>query len=245
MDRRTAQIVTFAFVACSASVGCGRVGFDARVDGALDGAVDGASDAPSGPSLVESHGAADPNVTSLSITFSALTPGNVLLLLGGGHLSQILTPTGGSTAWQRATYSTVNPNIELWYGVADGAGDTVTITATGVTGMSLWVGEWTGLATTNMLDAASSGNGGATPATAGSITTIDPDELVIFGATSYLPNTFGTPTAGPWTQYDVPIGDSMQRVWTRLAGAPGTFAPTVSQTANAWDAVIASFRTAP
>ncbi len=231
------SIAAHALIACVVCAGCGRVSFD---DVILDAASD---DASTGPLLVQEAGQAAVNVTTLSVALSSDPRAHdMLVLVGGGHIGQLLQPTGGSAVWTRAIYSAVHPNVEIWFGIADGT-RTITIEAFATTGMSLWVGDWTGLALTDTLDDASAAGLTTSPASAGSITISATPELVIFAVNSYLPNTFGIPTGGTWTEVDTQIGDSMQRVWFDVATTVGDVAPVVDETQHRWDAAIAGFRT--
>jgi hypothetical protein len=107
------------------------------------------------------------------------------------------------------------------------------------------VGEWSRLDGANPFDVAVASSGNTSPASAGSISTTAPRDLVIFAVNSYLPNTFGAPTGGAWTMLDTQVGDSMQTVWFALVDTPGPVAPTVEESRHAWDAAIAAFRTTP
>ncbi len=234
-------------VAVTACLACGRGGFDERVDaGAADAGPPG-PDALTGPAIVQSAGDQAALVTSLSTTLpSTPTIGNVLVLVGGGQVSSLQPPTGGTSAWTHAASSTTNPNIEIWFGVADGGSPTITIQADSATAMAVWVSEWTGLATVNTLDAAIGASGSVSPASAGTITTTSAPDLLVFGAASFLPNAFGPPTDGAWTALDTRDNDSSsQTVWYRIAPTAGDIAPTVTETRNSWDAALAAFRIAP
>jgi hypothetical protein len=229
--------VAFLAIALGAAA-CGRFGFDGRLDAAPD--------AESGPSLVQGAGNASASASTLSVTFlSPPTLGHVLVLVGAAHISAIQPPTGGTRTWTRAAFSTTNPNMEIWFGVSDGAATTITIQGTAPTGLSLWVGEWAGLATTNVLDTSSAMDGSTSPASAGPITTSSTPDLVIFGANSFLPNTFGVPTNGSWSALDTQIGGSVQTVWFEIATMAGVIEPTVTETKHSWDAAIAAFRISP
>jgi hypothetical protein len=236
------SIAATAVAAC-VGLGCGRVAFQSTVDAAADGA----SDAATSPALVQGAGSAALNVPSVAATLDGVpAAGNMLVLVGGGHVGALLTPVGASASWTRAAISTMFPNIEIWFGVADGSSVTVTIQSTAPTGMSLWVGEWRGLSGTNVLDSGIATAGTASPASAGTIVLSGAPELVIFAVNSFFPNTYGVPTGGTWTELDTQLsGDSIQRVWFQIAMAPGTVAPTVDETRHQWDAAIAAFRVTP
>ena len=207
-----------------------------------DTSLDGAG---SGVTLVQRVSNSLAMGTTLSVIFPAPpTSGHVLVLVGGTNIGQIASITGGSAAWTRAAFSTVYPNIEIWFGLT-GASSTVTITATSLTGLTLSVSEWSGLATANTLDTATAMAGASSPASAGTIVTSFAPDLVIFGVADYTPNTFGTPNGGSWTTLDTAMSNSIQTVWYQVAPMAGTQGPQVSETLHMWDAAIAAFRTAP
>jgi hypothetical protein len=225
---------------CVVAAGCGRVGFDtyAAAD-ALTG------DAGAGALLVQRAVDSMGSATTLSVTLPAPpASGHLLVMVGGSNINALVSISGGSPAWTRAAFSTTNPNIEIWFGIADGT-PSVTIAAAGLTGMTLLVSEWSGLVTTNPLDLATATSGSASPASAGTITTSHAPDLLIFGAADYVPNTFGTPTGGPWTLLDSITSNSIQTVWYRVATTTGTYEAQVPETLHRWDAAIAAFRIAP
>lgn len=211
---------------------CGRVGFD------------GVDAPPAEPALLQGSGTA---TTGTSAAVTLATPpaaGNVLVLVGAGHDDELEPPVGGAGAWQRAASSTLHPNVEIWIGVADGTA-TVSISTLAETGVTLWVGEWAGLATTDTIDAAAALPGTTSPATAGTITTTTAPTLVVFAVNDYLPNEFGAPTGGAWTELDTQRSDSVQRVWASIAHAPGELAPAVDETQHRWDAAVVALRARP
>jgi hypothetical protein len=131
----------------------------------------------------------------------------------------------------------INSNVEVYLGVANGE-TSVTIGLPICTSqMSLSISEWERVAG---LDAATADDGDTSPATAGSLTT-NGQRLLLFSVANYAPNTFGTPSDGPWsslTPIDVPVAGGVQiYTWYRIAPA-GTFAPSVSETNHDWDAAL-------
>ncbi len=239
------KVVIYAAVVvplCATSSGCGRVAFDRSTDAGTDAAADPATDAAAGPTLVQHAGGAANPAANLSATFiDAPVVGHVLVLVGAGHAGPLATPVGGSSAWALAAHSAIHANLDIWFGPADGS-TTITIDAGMTTGYTLWVGEWSGLASAETLDTATAQSGTSSPATAGTITTSGDGELVIFAVNDFIPNTFGAPQPGTWTELDTQGVDSMQTVWMTLAPSPGPVAPAVTETRNSWDAGIAAFR---
>lgn len=189
-----------------------------------------------------------PIAASLSATLSAApVAGHMLVMIGATPSGALTSVTGGGATWTRAASSTVNSNIELWYGVTDGSSATVTINRTN-NGSTMWlaVSEWSGLVTTTSLDVAAANDGIANPVTAGGITTTNARDLVLFAASAYAPNTYGMPSPGAWTAMTgIATQVITQSAWYRIESATGTFAPQVTQSSGGWDAVVAALRITP
>jgi hypothetical protein len=188
------------------------------------------------------------NATTLSATLPAAPAANHLLIMIGANLSgSLATVSGGGAMWTRAAHSVIHSNVEIWYGVTNGSSATVTI-ARPSTAAAMWmsVSEWSGLAATNTLDQASADHDGINPVTAGSITTTHAPDLVVFAATTALPNTFTSPTPGTWTALQgIVSATHMQNVWYRTVTTAGAQAPQVLENrAEGWEAAIAAFRIA-
>lgn len=104
--------------------------------------------------------------------------------------------------------------------------------------------EWSGIATTNTLDAAASDNGSGNPASAGVITTTNARDL-LFATTAYAPTTFGIPTPGTWTEMTGISNVAItQDAWYRTESVAGTFALQVPRSGGRWDAAVAALRIA-
>jgi hypothetical protein len=223
-----------------------------RLDAAVDSVPDGAIDAPGAAlptaMVVQQVGNYANSTSTLSATLPAL-PGNghVLLMIGATPSGALASVTGAGATWTRAASSLTNSNIELWYAVTDGTNATVTINRPNSGApIFLHVSEWSGLATTGSLDQATVADGTVGPASAGSITTTNALDLVVFAASAYTPSTFGSPAPGTWASLTPISGAAVtQRVWYRIENATGTFAPTVAQSGGFWDALLAAFRLAP
>ena len=184
-------------------------------------------------------------VTTLSVTLPAApAPGNVLVMVGGTNIAGISSLSGGSAAWTRAIRSTINPNIEIWFGVADGS-STLTITTTVVTGISLSVSEWSRLDSANTLDVAAAANGTSNPPSTGPLVTTYAHDLLVAGVADYLPTTVANPTDGAWLVLNTATSNSIQAVWYQVTTVPGTYSADLAGTGNRWDAAIAAFRIAP
>ena len=188
-------------------------------------------------------------VTTLSATLP-VTPaaGHLLIMIGANLSGSLASVSGAAVTWTRAASSLINSNVEIWFGVSSGTGAVVTI-ARPQTVAAMWisVSEWSGLATTNLLDAAHAADGDANPVTAGSIATTNAHDLLVFAATTALPSTHGAPAPGSWTAMQgVSTTTHTQSAWYRVVTTAGPQAPQVVQSGAAgWEAAIAAFRTAP
>lgn len=221
-------------------------GRDAARDGSAGPVVDAA---PGSPALAQQAIASANNSNAPVIATLAAKPiaGDLLIMIGGDSGGTLMSVSGGGVAtWTRATRSLMNVNIEVWYGLTDGSSAAVTIMYMPHND-PIWelVTDWSGMASTNVLDASASTAGTSSPAGAGSAG-VTPRELTLFAAADLTPNTFGTPTQGAWTAL-MPASTSttVQQVWYVVAATTGTLAPTVSESAHSWDAAIASFHPAP
>lgn len=221
------------------TVSCGRLAFDPASDASID-----PPDARV-PVVVQRASTGLAVTTMLSVSLPAApASGNLLVLVGSANIASLASVSGGSAGWTRAAVSTTYPNIEIWYGAPDGS-STVITTASGTTGMTLWVSEWSGLDPTSPLDAAIAMSGTTSPAVAGPITTTHAPDLLIFGVNDYLPNTFGAPVGGTWIALDTVMSNSVLSIWYAITTASGEHDGEVSETNHQWDAAIAAFRNAP
>lgn len=233
---------------CSpATMTCELRAIDAAVDTrAVDSTVDTppADAPPSGPRVVQQGTNHASSAASLSVTLPNLpASGDVLVMIGGDPAAALTSVSGGGATWTPAARSTVNANVEIWVGVTDGTSAVVTITLTNSSSsMTIAVSEWAGLRAANLIDVTSTGNGVASPADPGPITTTSAKDLLIFAVGDGAPNTFGTPGPGTWAALDGVTGVITQGAWWRYVTATGAFEPTVSETANTWDAAAVALR---
>ena len=202
--------------------------------------------------IVQENVGTDPNAKNLTVILpNATTVGNVLVMVGASRDSPLSSGTGVtgggvSPSWTFAIRSTTNADIEIWYGVVSSPSKTVTLTAAGAGHIRANVTEWSGLIAA--LDGKNAGAGTGRSASAGSITTANPKDLIIFGVDDGVPNSFGTPTPGTWTpMMSVTEGDfgCMQFLWRQTVSATATFSPTVTETSGQWDAAIVAFKIQP
>ena len=91
-----------------------------------------------------------------------------------------------------------------------------------------------------------SDSGTNSTATAGGITTTNANDVVMFGVGDHDTGVYGAPGPGTWTSLDpIAIDDVTQGAWYRVVTATATYAPSVSDTGQQWDAVLVGFRVAP
>ena len=223
---------------------------DASIDEApidtslIDASIDASIDAFAGPipQLVQEAFMFEAPATTLTTTFPG-TPiaGNVLVAVAGCPTGAIAAISGAAATWQRVALSTVNPNVEVYIGVATG-GTSVTISLPTCTSqMSLAISEWNHV-DAMPLDTMSIDDGVASPSTAGSITTSGSPRLLLFAVANFTPNTVGTPTDGPWKNLMPIVGLVEIRIWYRVVTTTGSFAPTVTETRHEWDAALVSLK---
>ncbi|HEY6036841.1 MAG TPA: hypothetical protein VIV58_21330, partial [Kofleriaceae bacterium] len=239
---------------CSpASQTCERTAVDAHVDAIRDAAVT-AHDAPDAPidaattaTLIQTATSYASPSTSLAVVLpNAPAAGHVLVLIAGNPHAPLASVTGGGATWTRVALSPTYNNVEIWLGVTDGSSSTVTATDPGSTAsMSMLLTEWSGLATANILDGSAAIDGATSPASAGSITTANAHDLLIFAISDDVPNTFGAPAPGSWSALPALDHAVNQAAWYVVVASAGSFAPQVSETAHAWDAALVGLRIAP
>jgi hypothetical protein len=215
----------------------------------IDAMADARTDAPppNPPALRQQKTGYLNASTLLSVTLdTAPVAGNVLVMVGSTVSGPITISGGGIATWSLASQSLVNANAEIYFGVTDGSSSTITISRNDTASpIFMNVSEWTGLATTSLLDDAAANDGTISPASAGSVTTVAP-ALLVFGAAEFQSGSFGTPAPGTWTALTPVNGLSViQSVWYRLEPTPGTYTPTVSETEHEWDAALAAFHYVP
>jgi hypothetical protein len=216
---------------------------DARPDTAIDATLDVMPDA--GPPLPELLQQATnftlPGTTITASFTTAPVAGNIVVAVGGCPSGALATITGGASSWQRAAYSSINTNIEVYVGVSNGEKNVTIGLPTCTNQISLSISEWDHLAA-SPIDQSSVDDGLASPASAGSITTTGAPRLLLFSVANYTPNVYGTPSEGPWSEL-TPIVDFVEtRTWYRVVTAPATFAPTVTETHHEWDAALVSLK---
>jgi hypothetical protein len=214
--------------------------------------IDGAApDAPPGTAmLLHEITAYAPNSNAPLSAALPVTPaaGDVLVMVGAAEHGGLTSVTGGGVAtWTRATRSVSNTNIEIWFGTTDGSSATVTIQFPPYS-LPMWmaVSEWSGLATTGTLDAASSNAGSPSPAGPGTVATAHARDVLIFGVSDSEPNTFGVPAPGTWSAMTGVSSNVIdQAEWYQIVAVTGSYAPSVDESAHAWDGAIAALAIAP
>jgi hypothetical protein len=134
-----------------------------------------------GPVLVQSAGSSTTKVT-LAVPS---TPGDLLVLTssvytGATHLITAVSDSAGNTWTKDGDYfiSGTNSDGELWYAADAKSASTVTVT-TKATTVALQLEEFSGVATSNPLDASNGGTGKSTSATSGTATPSASGDLAV------------------------------------------------------------------
>jgi hypothetical protein len=212
-----------------------------------DAMADAPNDAAGGPMLVQQVIASADRAATLDATLPAApAAGDVLLMIGANQHTALTSVTGGGATWTKIAGSDDNANIEVWYGIADGSRSAVALDCAmnGCETQPIWMNlsEWSGLLTTNLVEAGISTSGLTSPVRVASVTTKNPRDLLVFAFADGAPNVVGTPTPGTWTALTevAPVAVT-QFAWYRVVD-PGTYAPTVTETANGWDAAFVILR---
>lgn len=230
--------------AIDAAVHDGPVMHDAMIDAPRDAMI--VPDAAVGPLLVQEATGYTAMGSTASATLPAMPGAGHLLVMIGSCTSGPVSVSGGGATWTQATSSLINSNEEVYFGVTNGTSATVTITLANASApVFLWVGEWSGMQTVNILDKATSTSGLASPASAGSIAPTNAKDLVLFAVSAYSPNAIGTPAPGTWTPLaGITQNAITQREWYLVQSAAMSHAPAVSlnNPSGGWDAAIAAFR---
>jgi hypothetical protein len=175
------------------------------------------------------------NRNTLTVTLgSAPGSGNVLILFFDQvGASQTITAITGAT-WTRIAqnYTGNIGDSEIWVGTSP-TSSTVTIAGTNYFGTFqpgyAIVGEFTGIGTT--LDGAPlNTSGGVWPVTTGSLTTVNPGDLLITSALSYSGGGAQATVGNPWTLFTPPGGMYSLAAAYRIVSEAGSYAAT-------WDGV--------
>lgn len=173
---------------------------------------------------------------------------DVLVVVGGAEKAPLTSIVGGGVAsWNRASYSTVYENVEIWYGVTAGTDPLITIRceegcATGPMWMA--VSEWSGVSAASPFEVGTGSAGTGASASPGAIQTLAAPDLLVF-AVSDTTDIGLTPMPAGWSPLaQVSFGSIVQRQWYAIAPTPGSYTAAVDATSS-WDAAIAAFELAP
>lgn len=187
--------------------------------------------------------------TSVTVTLpGGTTAGNMLVavLMSDASDTDTFTPPAGWALAVAHGFNGIGAIVAVYYLANCSAGSTSFAFTRGSGGFpfSALVAEYSGLATTSPLDKTATGDGTSGAGSAGSITTTQADELLIFAVNF---DATATVTAGS----SMTLEDSLQNsgsttAWEqRILTATGTYSPTMSQSTGAgWTAVQASFKAA-
>lgn len=189
--------------------------------------------------------------TSCALVVSALTTGNIVFV-GGLTTNEAVTLTPSATNVSFTSVSgptnhsgATNLRIQLWYGTVDTGGATaVTVTGSSDSTMGCWVGEFSGLATSSVLDQTATpaqGTGTALDVTA-AVTTTTADEVLIGQCASNGPGfTF---TAG--ASYTLMVANTARLSGQyRIVAATGSYsAPMTIDASSDWVCQMGTFKIA-
>jgi hypothetical protein len=182
----------------------------------------------SGITLVEqvvANGGASLSTQTFSLPSASTVADTLILLVGDDHSASATVSSvsgGGVTTWTKVTEqngASGDGEAEIWYGQVTSSASSVTVTLSGSTNWQLAnVSEWSGLASSNPVDASTGGTGTATSFTAGPITTTVVGDLVISDAwTSFNSPGFTSPqnstTSGDTALNETTAGGSYYRAW--------------------------------
>lgn len=190
--------------------------------------------------------------TSVAVTLTGVTAGNVLIVTLGTYLNPAnglsSSVSGGGATWTRRG-SRVSGRLatEIWEGLG-GTGGSITVTASASTrDWAAVLTEWSGVDATPF-DVTASGNGTSTSPSSGSTaTTAQADELLI-GAVSHQGSTISCVPGGSFTQLnDVLTGASTAVCGAayRIVSATGAYSSDWTLgSSQIWTCAIATFKAA-
>jgi hypothetical protein len=175
---------------------------------------------------VVAPGGANLTTQTLSLPSGTTTGDTLILMVGDDHSNSATVSSvsgGGVGTWTKVTEqngSSGQGEAEIWYGlVTSGSSTGITVTLSGPTNWQLAnVSEWSGIASSNPVDASTSSAGTGTSFTAGPITTTQSGDLVISDAwTSFNSPGFTSPqnstTSGYTALNETQAGGSYYRAW--------------------------------
>jgi len=201
-------------------------------------------DAPGGSTitLVQQAVGFNNSATSLSVTLTS-TPktGDVLVMLGAAADDSLISVSGGASSWTKVVGAAMDPGQEVWVAVSNGS-STITITSSDQA-LRMSVTEWSGLATSNIVDQSTSSYGtSATVATSG-VTTSDPVDLLLFALGTYPPESFSMTDAGWQAVSTINTGAVVQAAWYLAVDAAGHYSPSATMSpSNTWATALVALR---
>jgi len=207
-----------------------------------------AAPASSAVTKVQSPARVTSTTGTIAASFSATTAGNLLIASVG--YSGITPAFAAPTGWVKAvSFAGTLSETEIWYYANNPGGITsVSFTFTSGTTATMQLSEWSGLATTSVLDKTGTATASATSVTVSATSTAASGELAItsfaegFGSTTFSV-TF-TPGSG-WTNLGNGLAGSLDA--TTVDYRTGVGSGTVSETETSsktgtWAAAIATFK---
>jgi hypothetical protein len=195
------------------------------------------------------------NGGSVSATFnSSATADNLLVAICASQDNTTLTvPSGFSTAINQNSAS--RPSQAIAYKVAAGGESTITCTSSSSSSkLGIHIYEYSGLATSNLLNSTGSSNGSGASVSSGNVTTTNDEVLLVAGMVSnHGSASFGGTWSNSFTMRENfstsggnPASRSSFGGADRSVTSTGTYSTTVSTGESAtWRGQIAAFKVAP
>lgn len=193
--------------------------------------------------LIQSAAGSVTSGTIITVTMSAVpTPGNALLLATANNGGTVVSVTQTNVTWTVGRAGGSTEDIELWVGtVSTSPGSVITITQPTARGVAI-VEEWSGLASSSLVDQTAQASGSGVTISSGSITPSVSSDL-IFGASI----AFGSPGAPSGGYTADPLSPALSASfalsvgWLDQTAAAGT-STTWTIGSTTWDGIIMSIK---
>jgi Putative Ig domain len=190
------------------------------------------------PVRVQSKGGVGNYARSVTLTFpNATATGNELIVAVTDYYPSegvpfTISDSKGNT-WKTAIDYVNSAHIIVFYAenIVGGAGETVTVTASGPTYYSVTGMEYAGLATSNSLDVTAVNRGTGASYTSGAAAIASPNELLLGVHHVWGGGTSFTPSAG-WSTVGLQVSGDEAQVQDQVVAAPGSYASTGTESSS-------------
>ena len=200
--------------------------------------------------LVQKNSTTASGVSSVSVAFAAGPVANDLLIAicGASTASTITAPSGFSTAKNENG----TPSQGIFYKVATGSEGTTALSCGGGTTSTRWgmqIYEYNHMATSSPLNAVNSASstGSTSPASSGSVTTTQGDDLLIAGITVNTSTALSAWTNSFTQEENMTIGGGTKVAYggaDHIVTTTGTYSTAATSGNAAWRGQIAAFKEA-